>query len=136
MSRLKAPYGLTWPHTSGVRPHLPADVMRAIHSGSDSTAASACSRRPGRLEQVQRVHGHPLVVQPIAGHFTALAKEDKPVGRVPGLDHVQPLVDFAPERLLAEIAAQEGGLERLAQLSERLIGWVLDVAAGEATQDR
>src|SRR5215203_5069137 len=40
MSRSKAPYGLTWPHTSGVRPRLPADVMRAIHSGSDSTRCS------------------------------------------------------------------------------------------------
>jgi len=48
------------------------------------------------LQQVQRMDGHLLVVQPVAGHLAALAEEDEAVGRIPGLDHVQPLVDLAP----------------------------------------
>jgi hypothetical protein len=40
------------------------------------------------LEQVKRVHGDLLIFKPIARDLATLAKEDKPVGAVPGLDDV------------------------------------------------
>ena len=40
MSRSNVPYGLTCPHTSGVRPRRSAGDVRAIQAGSDSTRCS------------------------------------------------------------------------------------------------
>ena len=72
------------------------------------------------LQQVKRVHRDLLVLQPIAGHLATFTKEDEVVGAVPGFDNVQPLVDFAAQRRLAEVAAEEDGLGRLAEFGEGL----------------
>ena len=78
---------------------------------------------------MERVHRDLLVLQPIASHLATFAKKDEVVGAVPGFDDVQPLVDFAAQRRLAEVTAEEDGLGRLAELGEPPVGRVLDVAA-------
>jgi hypothetical protein len=54
-----------------------------------------------------------LVAQLVGGELAALAVQDEVVGAVPGLDHLQPLVDLPPERLQAQVIAQERGFQRL-----------------------
>jgi hypothetical protein len=61
------------------------------------------------------MHRDLLIVEPVARDLTAFAEEDEPVRAIPGLDDVQPFVDFASERLGGEIAAKEQRLGRLAQ---------------------
>ena len=82
MSRSNAPYGLTWPQTSGVSPRASADVMRAIHAGSVEHALQHQRVHVDQagLQQVQRMNRHFLVVEPVAGNLTALAEEDEPIG--------------------------------------------------------
>ena len=50
-----------------------------------------------------------LVIMPVAGDTADPAEEDEPVGAIPGLDHVQPFVDFSPQRLRMQIPAEEQG---------------------------
>lgn len=61
-------------------------------------------------------------------------KEDEVVGTVLLLDHVQPFIDLAAQRLAVEILTEEDRLDCLAEVSERLAGWVLDTGEGEPAQ--
>ncbi len=74
-------------------------------------------------------------VESIAGHFTALAKQDKVVGAVPVVHHIQTFLDFAPQFRQAQIAAQENSTAGFAQLRQGLISGMLKVIAGKAAQD-
>ena len=60
------------------------------------------------LQQVQAEHAQLLVLAAVAGELAPAGEEDEVVGAVPVLDHVQPIVDLAPERLVMQVAAQEG----------------------------
>lgn len=88
------------------------------------------------LQQVQRQHGQFLVLETVAGYLAAFAEEDEAMGPVPVLDHVKPDMDFTPQVFEADVAAQEDGLDDLAELAECGIGRVLDCRASEAAQDR
>jgi len=85
---------------------------------------------------MQRVYRDLLVIQSIARDLAAFAEEDEAIGRVPALNHVQPFMDLTPQRLLAKVAAEESGLRCFAQLGQCLVGRMLDIAAGETSQDR
>ena len=68
------------------------------------------------LDQVQREHADLVILAAVARHFTPAGKEHE-VGRaVPLLDHVQPLVDLTTQHFVMQVAAQEDGLDCLAQL--------------------
>ena len=94
-----------------------------IHEGVDVD--------PAVLNQVQREHADLVVLAAIAGHLTAPGEEHEVCGAVPLLDDVQPLVDLAAQRFQTQVSAQNYGLDRLAELGERLVGRVLDVLSGE-----
>ena len=132
MSRSNMPYGLTCaPHERRQAANVRCGHARhPARFGEHALQHQRIDVDQAGLQQVQRMHRRLLVVQPVAGDLAALAEEDEPVGGVPGLDDVQPLVDFAPQRLVAEIAAQEDRLDRLAQFGQRLVGRVLDVGCG------
>ena len=70
---------------------------------------------------MERVHRDLLVLQPITGHLASLAEEDEVVGAIPGFDDVQPLANFAAQRRLAKIVAEEDGLGRLAELGQQAL---------------
>jgi len=65
------------------------------------------------LQQVQVEHAQLVVVGSIAAELAAAAEEHEVVGAVPVLDHVQPVVDLAPKRLVREVRTQKAGLDRL-----------------------
>jgi hypothetical protein len=48
---------------------------------------------------------------------------------------VKALVNLAPQRLKPEVIAQEYGLQRFGQFTQRLLGRVLHVILREAPQD-
>ena len=54
---------------------------------------------------MERKHRDLLVLGAIGGDLPATSVENKPVGAIPVLDHVQPLVDLAPQRKRVQIAA-------------------------------
>lgn len=56
-------------------------------------------------------------------------------GAVPVLDHVQSVVDLAPDRLVRQTAAEKADPDGRSQFRQRLVGRVLDVIAGGAPQD-
>jgi hypothetical protein len=85
---------------------------------------------------MQTEHADLVILATIADHFAAAGKEDEVVGVVPLFDDVQTLVDLTAECLAVKVLAQEDGLDRPAEFRERLVGWVLNVAPDEATQDR
>ena len=87
------------------------------------------------LQQVQAKHADFLVLATVAGELAAAGKEDEVVGAVPMLDHVQPVIDLAPERLVMQVATQEDRFDRLPKLCQSLVGGMLDVLAGEPAQD-
>ena len=58
------------------------------------------------------------------------------VRAVPVLDHVEPGVDLAAQIFRSDVAAQENGLDDLAELAKGGIGRVLHGGAREAAQDR
>ena len=45
-------------------------------------------------------------------------EEDEVVGAVPLLDHVQPIIDLAAQRLAVKISAEEDRLDRLAEFDK------------------
>jgi hypothetical protein len=53
----------------------------------------------------------------------------------PVLDDVEPLLDLAAEAFVVEVSAQEDGLHGPTQLLQGLIGGMLQVVAGESTQN-
>ena len=71
----------------------------------------------------------------VAAEFTAPGEEHEVVGAVPVLDDVEAVVDFPPQSLVVQIAAQEDGLDGLAELGQGFVGGMLNVVAREATQD-
>jgi len=52
------------------------------------------------------------------------------------LDDVQPFVELAAQRLAVKILAQKDSLDDFTEFGECPVGGVLDVIAGEPTQDR
>jgi hypothetical protein len=54
----------------------------------------------------------------VAAEFTAPGEEHEVVGAVPVLDDVEAVVDFPPQSLVVQIAAQEDGLDGLAELGQ------------------
>ncbi len=87
------------------------------------------------LEQMQCQHADFVILPAVAGHFTAPREEDKIIGTIPLLDNIQPVIDFTAQFLAVQIAAQEDRLDRLPKLGERPVGWMLDVAPGEAAKN-
>ena len=73
---------------------------------------------------------------PVGGHLAPLPEADEVIGAVPGLDHVQAVLDFSPSRLVLEIAAEQDRLDRLAQFDDRAVGRVLEVMAHQAFEHR
>src|SRR5690348_3947337 len=57
-----------------------------------------------------------LLLPAIRRELNALLIEDNAVRRVPVVYHVQPFVDFPPQRLRAQITAEEDCLDRLSKL--------------------
>ena len=58
------------------------------------------------------------------------------VGAVPVLHHVQPLLDFTPQRFGAQVATEKDRFTCLAQFRQGFVGRMLNVVLGEAAQDR
>src|SRR5512144_2219124 len=76
-----------------------------------------------------------LIFDPVRRHFTTFAKEDEPIGAIPVLDDVQPLMNFTAEGFGPEIVAKKDRLDHLAEFSERLVGRMLKSCAGEPPQN-
>jgi hypothetical protein len=55
---------------------------------------------------MQAEHAQLLVLASIAGELAMAGKEDEVVGGIPLLDDVQSVVDFAPQRLVGQVAGQ------------------------------
>ncbi len=85
---------------------------------------------------MEREHADLVIFTAIADHFTMAGEEDEIIGDVPLLDDVQALIDLAAEGLAVKISAQEHGLDRSTEFGEGLVGRMLNIAPGEATQDR
>src|SRR5512135_381589 len=88
------------------------------------------------LEQMQREHADLVVLTAVAGQLAAAGEEHEVVGAVPLLDDVQPFLDLPTQFLAVKVAAQEDGLDRLAEFRERLVRRVLHVVPREPPQDR
>lgn len=73
------------------------------------------------LQQVQAKHRRFLIFQLVRRNLAPPAVKDEAVGAVPVLDHIQPLVDFAPQRFQAQIVADKDGPIDLAQFEEGLV---------------
>ena len=87
------------------------------------------------LQQMERQDRQLLIGHTIGGELAALAVEDEVIGTVPVLDHIEPLVNFAPQRLFVQVTAQENGLDRLAQFRQCLVGRMRRTPTGKAAQD-
>lgn len=62
--------------------------------------------------------------------------EDKTIHTVPLLDDVERFLDFLPESSIAEILAQEEGLDHPSELTECLVRWMLHITARKPPQNR
>src|SRR5260221_10872992 len=62
--------------------------------------------------------------------------ENKTIHTVPLLDDVERFLDLLSELLIAEIFAKEEGLNHPSELTECLIGWVLQITAREPLENR
>src|SRR6266852_2105778 len=62
--------------------------------------------------------------------------EDKAIHTVPLLDDVERFLDFLPELSIAEILAQEEGLDHPSKLSECPVCRMLHITARKPPQDR
>lgn len=88
------------------------------------------------LDQMEREHADLVVLTTVAHHLAAAGEEDE-IGRaVPLLDDIESLVDLAPQGLGVQVAAQKDGLDGLSKLGQCLVGRVLHVLPGKASQDR
>jgi hypothetical protein len=74
-------------------------------------------------------------LQPVGGDLATAAIEDEIVGAIPGFDHVQTLMDFAPQFHPVQVTTKECCAHRLAKLDQRSVRGVLHIGAGETTQD-
>ena len=90
----------------------------------------------GVLEQRQGEQRSFLLLAPIRRDSPALAKEDEIMRAVPILDDVEPLVTLTAEFAEPEIAAEEDGPTRCAQLQEGGVGGRLDIVPRKAAQNR
>jgi len=87
------------------------------------------------LQQVQGQHGCLLVLQPVGGDLATAAIEDEIVGAIPGFDHVQALMDLAPQFHPVQVTAKECRAQRLTKLDQSSVRGVLQIGAGETAQD-
>lgn len=76
-----------------------------------------------------------MVFPAVAGHLAATGKEHEIRGAVPLFDHVQAVVDLAAQRFRMQILTEEDRLNGLAQFGKGLVGGVLHVLLGEASQN-
>ena len=77
-----------------------------------------------------------MILASIAHQLAPAGEEDEVVGAVPLLDHVEPFIDLAAQRLAVKISAEEDRLDCLAEFGKCLLSRVLHVGTGEPAQDR
>ena len=82
------------------------------------------------LEQVQGEHADFLAVPVGAGQLAVLAVEKGRVGRVPVLDHLQPVVDLPAQGFRTQVAGDEQRLDCPAELGECGVSGVLGARRG------
>ncbi len=73
------------------------------------------------LQQVQSQHGCFLVLQPVGGDLATAAIEDEVVGAIPGFDHVQTLMDLAPQFHPVQVTTQKCRAQRFTELDQRSV---------------
>ena len=79
------------------------------------------------LQQVQREHRQFLIRRPVAGKFSVFPINNKIIGAVPVFNDIEAHINFATQRLILQITAEEDSLYRFAQIREYLIGWMRNV---------
>jgi hypothetical protein len=73
------------------------------------------------LEEVEAEDRDLLILQTVRRDLPALAVKDEALGPIPAIDDVERLLHLTTQRLRVQIPAQEGGLDRLAKLGQRLV---------------
>src|SRR5947209_18549434 len=85
---------------------------------------------------MQGEEGNFLILWPIREEFAPFSMEDKAIHTVPLLDDVERFLDFLPELSIAEILAQEEGLDHPSKLTECLVCRMLYITARKPPQNR
>jgi hypothetical protein len=90
--------------------------------GEDALDHQRVDQDQGVLHEGHAQDGHLLIIEAIGRDLATLAVIDEAVGAVPVLDDLQALMDLAADRLIAQVAAKEDRLDRLAEFGERRVG--------------